>query len=61
MTFRCGHPRSLENSHRSGGGYVQCAFCKRMKGMVRRVKRDQRRINAGTFFTLGERIARGLA
>lgn len=26
-TFRCGHPRTPENSHSAGGGRFQCATC----------------------------------
>lgn len=61
MTFRCGHPRTPENSHRTGNGYAQCAFCQRARAIAKLVERDQRKINEHRFFTRGERIARGMA
>jgi hypothetical protein len=47
MTFRCGHPKTPENSNASGLGYRQCRFCERVHRIVRTVERDQAKINRG--------------
>jgi hypothetical protein len=65
-TFGCGHPRAgntiASGALRKDGTRVpMCAFCSRVRNIVRQVKRDQERINAGTFYTLGQRIARDIA
>ena len=59
--FNCGHPRTRENSYQRASGYSVCACCERIRNICRRAERDQRRINAGTFYTIGEKIARGIA
>lgn len=54
--FRCGHPRTAENSRTiNGGRAIVCRFCERMKRIVRSAKRAQERINAGGY-TRSERI-----
>ena len=60
MTFRCGHPRE-GNTYATPGGIEKCALCQRIHSIAHRAKRDQERLNAGTFYTLGERIVRGIA
>jgi hypothetical protein len=66
MTFRCGHPRTPENSHRlsarrrDGTRYAQCALCHRVREICRSAKKAQNRINKGRY-TLGQRIAAGVA
>lgn len=56
VLFRCGHPRTAENSRTiNGGRAIVCRFCQRMKQIVRSAKIAQERINAGGY-TIGERI-----
>jgi hypothetical protein len=62
VNFRCGHPQEAGNIYvRPGDGHQMCALCLRVRNICRRQERDQRRINAGTLYTIGERIARGIA
>jgi hypothetical protein len=64
MTFACGHPREPGNIYyRPNDGHEICALCIRIRNICKQQRRDQQRINSGTFRarTLGERIARGLA
>lgn len=64
-TFLCGHPRTPENSvptanvKPDGTRYMQCRFCKHVRGIVISAERHQKRINAGGY-TRGERVASGL-
>jgi hypothetical protein len=57
--FRCGHPRTAENAVSAyNNGRKACAFCRRVRAIVKKVERAQRRINAGGY-TIGEKIASG--
>lgn len=58
-TFRCGHPREPGNIYLAAG-HERCALCQRIDAICRQHKRDQKRINEGTFYKLGERIVRGI-
>lgn len=53
--FRCGHPKTPENSTPVGKGYATCSFCRRVKYMCLSAERAQARINAGGY-TVGERV-----
>lgn len=57
--FRCGHPREPGNIYLASG-HERCALCQRIDAICRQQKRDQKRINEGTFYKLGERIVRGI-
>jgi hypothetical protein len=46
-TFRCGHPKTSENSIPSGAGNSTCKLCHRIRRICYAVLRDQVRINAG--------------
>lgn len=54
--FTCKHPRGHGDAHTA-----HCKTCGRIKAIVQKAERDQARLNAGRFYTRGERIARGLA
>lgn len=52
VNFTCGHPRSPENStlgylHKNGNRYPQCRLCSRVRSILEKVERGQKRINAG--------------
>jgi hypothetical protein len=65
-TFRCGHPRTPENStrgylHANGKRYPQCALCDRIRTIVEAVDRQLASWKRGDRApTLGQRISRGL-
>lgn len=50
VNFSCGHPRTPENSIRTGRrdrNYRTCRFCMRVYHIARQVELDQDRINRG--------------
>lgn len=52
-TFRCGHPRTAENSYetrqqlKDGSLVSVCLFCQRVRKIRQKVERGQARINKG--------------
>jgi hypothetical protein len=45
--FKCGHPKTPENSKPSGHSFTQCKLCQRVHNIVAKVVKGQENINAG--------------
>ena len=63
--FRCGHPRTPENSKPTsvskadGTRYMQCKFCTDVRDRFRKQLRFEARMAKGKL-TIGERVCMGL-
>lgn len=57
MTFSCSHHREPFESPSA----PFCRVCANVRTILQKHRREEKRINEGRLYTLGQRIARGLA